>query len=176
MASARAGNVIGGGDWSEDRLVSDIVRSFTAGEPVRIRQPNAVRPWQHVLDAISGYLLLTEQLSDEPGQKAEGFNFGPPADDAKPVSYIVNHVASLWGGNWSRDADPGPHEARFLRLDSSKARETLGWRPRLTLDDALEWIVAWHRAYDDGVDMRAITLQQIDRYQGIETNIRELAT
>ena len=165
LASARAGNVIGGGDWAEDRLISDVVRNFSAGKPVPIRNPDAVRPWQHVLDALSGYLILAERLYDEPRRLADGFNFGPAADDARTVGDIVEHMAKLWGGGWTKDPQAGPHEAQLLMLDASKARVVLGWRPRLTLDDALAWVVEWHRAHGAGRDMRAVTLEQIERYR-----------
>lgn len=165
LASARAGNVIGGGDWAEDRLISDVVRSFSAGQPVPVRNPGAVRPWQHVLDALSGYFMLAEQLYSEPRKLAEGFNFGPSAEDARTVGDIVEYMAKLWGGSWTRDQKTGPHEAQLLMLDASKARSILGWCPRLTLDDALAWVVQWHRAHGDGRDMRAVTLEQIERYR-----------
>jgi CDP-glucose 4,6-dehydratase len=168
LASARAGNVIGGGDWAEDRLISDVVRSFTAGRPVPIRNPQAVRPWQHVLDALAGYFSLAEQLHEAPQSLADSFNFGPPADDARTVGEVVDRMAKLWGGSWAQDTEAGPHEAQLLKLDASKARAVLGWRPRLTLDHALAWVVEWHRAHGEGRDMRAATLEQIARYQAMQ--------
>lgn len=169
VASARAGNVIGGGDWSEDRLIADLVRGFGERRQVLIRQPNAVRPWQHVLEAVAGYLLLAERLVTDPQRFAEGWNFGPSPEDAIPVSNVADRMAAQWGdgAGWVRDRDAGPHEAHLLKLDASKAREELGWRPRLPLATALDWIVAWHKAHAAGRDMRAVSLEQIERYQSI---------
>jgi len=170
LASARAGNVIGGGDWSEDRLIADLVRGFGSGLPVLIRAPRAVRPWQHVLDALSGYLLLAERLYAEPVRYGEGWNFGPPAEDATEVRPIAERMAARWGdgASWTtEEGNPGPHEAHLLMLDASKARLHLGWRPRLSLDAALDWIVDWHRAQVRGEDMRAVTLGQLQQYQAL---------
>lgn len=166
VASARAGNVIGGGDWAADRIVPDMIRAATAGEPVRIRNPNAVRPWQHVLEPLSGYLQLAERLYGASAEHAEGWNFGPTDDDAVPVATIVSTVARLWGPSmtWSADAGPHPHEAHYLKLDSSKARSRLGWRPRLGLVSALEWTVEWYKNHSKGDDAVALTLAQIERY------------
>jgi CDP-glucose 4,6-dehydratase len=165
VATGRAGNVIGGGDWGEDRLIPDIMRAASAGTPIAIRRPDAIRPWQHVLEPLSGYLLLAERLhADE--AFAEGWNFGPDPDDARPVRHIVDRITALWPGELRWDLDPGPHphEAGFLALDSAKAREQLGWQPRWTLDAALERIVAWHVAHRDGADLRAQSLAQIEAY------------
>ncbi|HRD75894.1 MAG TPA: CDP-glucose 4,6-dehydratase [Hyphomicrobiaceae bacterium] len=169
VASARAGNVIGGGDWSEDRLIVDLVRGFASGNPVLIRQPKSVRPWQHVLEALVGYFTLAEKLHGEPARYAEGWNFGPAPDDAIPVGEIADRMAARWGdgATWVRDGQQGPHEAHLLRLDASKARAALGWRPRLPLDQGLDWIIDWHRAERDGKDMRAVTLDQIARFQAM---------
>jgi CDP-glucose 4,6-dehydratase len=165
VASARAGNVIGGGDWGEDRLLPDVMRAALAGEQVRVRNPNSVRPWQHVLNPLSGYLVLAQALWDSPAH-ARGWNFGPPEDDARPVGWIVERVGELWPDElcWTLDDGPHPHEARYLKLDSSAARARLGWRPLLTLEDALQATVAWYRELRAGADMRAVTAEQIDRF------------
>jgi len=167
VASARAGNVIGGGDWSADRLIPDIMRAIVAGAPGVIRNPHAVRPWQHVLEPLRGYLLLCEKLYDEGPQFAEGWNFGPAETDARPVEWIADHLTSHWGGRarWTRDGAAGPHEARFLKLDSSKARTKLGWKPIWPLPLALQKIVEWHKAFDEAADMRAMTTHQIENFQ-----------
>ena len=166
LASARAGNVIGGGDWGEDRLVPDIMRAALAGEPVRVRNPNSIRPWQHVLNPLSGYLVLAQALWDAP-ELAEGWNFGPTDEDARPVGWIVERIAAKWPEQLQsvQDEGPHPHEARYLKLDSSKARAQLGWRPGLDLTATLERIVDWYRELRDGADMRAVTLGQIEAFQ-----------
>jgi CDP-glucose 4,6-dehydratase len=166
LASARAGNVIGGGDWGEDRLVPDIMRAALAGEPVRVRNPNSIRPWQHVLNPLSGYLVLAQALWDSP-EYAAGWNFGPADDDARPVGWIVERMGELWPADleWVHDEGPHPHEARYLKLDSSRSRARLGWHPLLDLDEALEATVAWYRALREGADMRAVTVGQIERLQ-----------
>ncbi|MBV9772383.1 MAG: CDP-glucose 4,6-dehydratase [Gemmatimonadetes bacterium] len=167
VASARAGNVIGGGDWAADRLIPDMLRAFLAGEPVRIRNPHAIRPWQHVLEPLAGYLRLAERLCEGGGDYAEGWNFGADDRESRPVSWIVERLTALWGegARWELDAGEHPHEAHYLKLDCSKARERLGWTPRLPLEAALEWIVEWYRAYRSGDDVRGITEAQISRYQ-----------
>ncbi len=169
LATARAGNVIGGGDWSADRLVPDLVRGFIAGKPVSIRRPNAVRPWQHVLEPLRGYIRLAEGLLEQKAEFASAFNFGPGDDDAWPVERIATTMADSWGKGaaWSRDADPGVHEASSLRLDSSKARDALGWRPRLDIARALRWTMDWYRGWRDDADMQAFTLMQIEQYEKI---------
>ncbi len=166
LATARAGNVIGGGDWSADRLVPDLVRAFSAGETPVIRNPGAVRPWQHVLEPLGGYLELAQALLRQGQSCAEAFNFGPAEDDARSVREIVEQVAHEWGhaGSFTLDGAHNPHEAGQLRLDSSKARARLGWRPRLTVEEAVGWTVAWHRAHLSGADMRETTLRQISDY------------
>jgi len=163
LASARAGNVIGGGDWGEDRLVPDIMRAALAGEPVRVRNPNSIRPWQHVLNPLSGYLVLAQALCRSP-EHAAGWNFGPAEEDARPVGWIVERMGELWPAEleWAVDDGPHPHEARYLKLDSSRARARLGWRPLVDLSAALSSIVEWYRALGEGADMRAITLRQIE--------------
>jgi CDP-glucose 4,6-dehydratase len=171
LGSARAGNVIGGGDWAVDRLVPDMMRAITAGRPVRIRSPHAIRPWQHVLEPLSGYLALAERLHEDGAAYAEGFNFGPQDTDARPVEWIVERLCAQWGDGaaWQLDARPQPHEATYLKLDCSKAQARLGWRPRWQLSQALGHIVDWHKAHARGDDMRAFSLAQISNYQTTET-------
>jgi CDP-glucose 4,6-dehydratase len=166
LASARAGNGIGGGDWGEDRLVPDIIRAALAGEQVRVRNPNSIRPWQHVLNPLSGYLVLAQALYNS-AEHATGWNFGPAEQDARPVGWIVERFAELWPEalGWTVDDGPHPHEARYLKLDSSRARGWLGWRPPVGLDEALASIVDWYQALRDGSDMRAVTLAQIEAFQ-----------
>lgn len=168
LASVRAGNVIGGGDWAEDRLVPDIVRAIIAETPVRIRAPGAVRPWQHVLEALGGYLLIAQRLANGDAGIADAWNFGPSPDDTRPVGWIAERMIAAWGAG-SVDLDRGeqPHEAHLLMLDCAKARGALGWRPALTLPMALERIVAWHRAVHGGADARAVSLGQLDEYRGL---------
>ena len=166
VASARAGNVIGGGDWAADRLVPDILRAFEQNRPVIIRNPNATRPWQHVLEPLSGYLTLAEQLYTEGQAFAEGWNFGPQDDDAKPVQWIVEHMVNNWGkgARWQQDAGTHPHEANYLKLDISKAKARLGWHPRWSLALALKKITSWHHAYLKLANMHEYTLEQIQNY------------
>ena len=167
LASVRAGNVIGGGDWAADRLIPDLVRAFEAGAAPLIRSPDAVRPWQHVLEALGGYLMIAERLVVGETRFADAWNFGPSDEDARPVSWIVDRMRAAWGGGASgalTDTGPRPHEAGLLRLDCSKARAELGWRPALRLEQALDWIVAWHQAVGAGADARAVTLAQIADY------------
>ncbi|ESA32562.1 cdp-glucose -dehydratase [Leptolyngbya sp. Heron Island J] len=167
IASARAGNVIGGGDWALDRLIPDMVRAFSADQPVLIRNLNAIRPWQHVLEPISGYLSLAEHLWNDGATYADGWNFGPNDEDAKPVSWIVEKLSNLWGDNarWQLDGGVHPHEATYLKLDCSKAKQTLGWAPQLTLATALEWTVEVYKAHLQGDDIQALMGQQIERFQ-----------
>jgi CDP-glucose 4,6-dehydratase len=171
LASARAGNVIGGGDWAADRIIPDMVRAAAAGKPVLVRNPRAVRPWQHVLEPICGYLQLAERLCAAPREFAEGWNFGSNEEDAVPVETIVSTMARLWGppAGWTADKGPHPHEAHFLKLDSTKARARLGWRPRLPLQTALEWTVRWYKKQAQGADARQLTLAQIERYMALPT-------
>ncbi|MBI3514661.1 MAG: CDP-glucose 4,6-dehydratase [Proteobacteria bacterium] len=166
VASARAGNVIGGGDWAPDRLVPDCIRAFAAGRPVEIRNPRAVRPWQHVLEPLAGYLLLAERLWRDPGV-AEAWNFGPADTDARPVAALVDELARLWGTGARWTAQPGdhPHEAPVLRLDSAKACARLGWAPRLGLDQALDWTVEWYRRAQAGEAAAALVDAQIAAYE-----------
>lgn len=166
LASARAGNVIGGGDWASDRLVPDILRAFEAQRSVVIRNPHATRPWQHVLEPLSGYLTLAERLYQEGQALAEGWNFGPRDEDARPVQWIVEDMVRRWGRGASWQLDPGehPHEAHYLKLDISKAASGLGWQPRWSLPTALQHIVDWHQVWLDKGDVRAMCLQQIQQY------------
>jgi CDP-glucose 4,6-dehydratase len=166
LASARAGNVIGGGDWAADRLVGDIMAAALNHRPAVIRNPAAVRPWQHVLNALDGYLLLAQQLWDD-RSLAGGWNFGPTPADERPVREIVERIAELWGDGiaWVHDEKEQPHERHELRLDSSRARERLGWAPCWKLERAIERIVEWYRAYEAGEDMREVVLEQIKAYE-----------
>jgi CDP-glucose 4,6-dehydratase len=166
LASVRAGNVIGGGDWAQDRLIPDVVAAFSEGRSAEIRNPNAVRPWQHVLEPLRGYLTLAERLYEGGVDFAEGWNFGPNDTDAKSVGWIVKELAGQWGGGatWSVDQGDHPHEATYLKLDISKAKAHLDWSPRLDLAAALGMIVSWVRCYNEGQDMRHVTLEQIKRY------------
>jgi CDP-glucose 4,6-dehydratase len=169
VASARAGNVIGGGDWAEDRLIPDMVRAVSLRRPVVIRNPHAIRPWQHVLEPLSGYLLLARRLYEEGAAYAEGWNFGPREEDAKEVQWIVERFTELWGdgATWGRDQAEHPHEARYLKLDCSKARNRLSWQPRWTLAQALEHVATWHKAHLEGKNMREFSLGQIRTYSGV---------
>jgi CDP-glucose 4,6-dehydratase len=166
IATARAGNVIGGGDWSSDRLLPDLVLGFLSGQPVGIRHPHAIRPWQHVLEPLHGYILLAEKLLTHNPRFATAYNFGPSDADARPVSWIADQMATFWGNgaSWKVDDAPSPHEAGYLKLDSSRARADLGWAPQLRLQQALELLVAWYRACQSGEDMHGYTLNQIKQY------------
>jgi CDP-glucose 4,6-dehydratase len=167
VATARAGNVIGGGDWSTDRLVPDILAAFSRGQPVMIRNPHAVRPWQHVLEPLRGYLMLAEKLYTHGPEYAEAFNFGPGDVDTKPVKWIVNLLAQKWGEPvcWNLDEGTHPHEASLLQLDVSKAAHRLGWRPIIGLSEALEMTIDWARAHHNGSDLKVQTVAQINQYQ-----------
>lgn len=177
LATARAGNVIGGGDWAEDRLIPDIVRAIVAGKRVSIRSPQAVRPWQHVLEALRGYLLIAERLAMGDAAAAAAWNFGPSADDTQSVGWIVDRMIASWGaGDFELEKGSQPHEANLLMLDCSKARSALGWRPALNLTMALERVVSWHRAVQDGADARAVTRAQLNEYRALTNRALALET
>jgi CDP-glucose 4,6-dehydratase len=163
LASCRAGNVIGGGDWAADRLIPDVLRAVESGHAVQIRNPAAIRPWQHVLEPLYGYLLLANKLFVEGPGYAQGWNFGPSDEDAKSVQWVVENLVRRWGegASWRVDPDLHPREANYLKLDSSKARSALGWRPRWNLAEALQLVVDWHKAARQDADMRAVCLRQI---------------
>lgn len=167
IASARAGNVIGGGDWSEDRLVPDAIKAFEANEALMIRNPLASRPWQHVLEPLSGYLVLAQALYQEREKFDGGWNFGPRDEDARSVQEVINLLIKNWGStaNWTQDQSEQPHEAHSLRLDCSKAQQLLNWVPRWTLEQAIQRITQWQQAYQQKCNMREISLQQITNYQ-----------
>jgi CDP-glucose 4,6-dehydratase len=169
LATVRAGNVIGGGDWAEDRLIPDILAAFEKNKLVDIRNPHAIRPWQHVLEPLRGYLMLAEHLYLQGSSYAEGWNFGPNDEDAKPVGWIVEQMASLWGNqsHWQIDSSDHPHEANYLKLDISKARSRLDWHPALRLNDALQLIIDWSKQRQAGVNVRDLTLSQIKNYQNL---------
>jgi CDP-glucose 4,6-dehydratase len=166
VASARAGNVIGGGDWAMDRLIPDCIRALLKGEPVVIRNPRAIRPWQHVLEPLSGYLLLAQKLCDDGARYAGAWNFGPEDEDAKPVEWLVKTLCTAWGNgaSYTIDSSPHPHEAHYLKLDCSKARAELDWHPRWNLETALQSIIAWTRAYTDKNDLRELCFRQIEEH------------
>ncbi len=165
VASVRAGNVIGGGDWADDRLIPDILRSFEKNEPVVIRNPKATRPWQHVLEPLSGYLFLAQKLYEDQKEYAEGWNFGPNEQDVKPVDWILDKMISKWpNSSWELDQNSNPHEAGFLKLDIAKAKSKLDWHPVWKLSHTLEKIIGWHRAWLDKEDMQAACLAEIEEY------------
>jgi CDP-glucose 4,6-dehydratase len=171
VASARAGNVIGGGDWAEDRLIPDLMRAALAGRTVRVRSPESVRPWQHVLNPLCGYLTLAQALWFAP-ELAGGWNFGPADEDARPVGWIVQRIAALWPQRlrwveYARPDRPQLHEARYLKLDSSRARSHLGWAPRWGLEEGIDATVAWYRALHAGEDVSALTESQIEAYERV---------
>lgn len=166
IASARAGNVIGGGDWSEDRLIPDIVRALEKSENVLIRSPKAIRPWQHVLEPLSGYLILAQKLYEHGSKFAEAWNFGPEENDVKDVAWITERMCTLWGGDSSfvLDKSANPHEANYLKLDCSKAKSRLKWRPKWTIDQALQLTIEWTLAVRNGQSAREITQKQLKHY------------
>lgn len=165
IASARAGNVIGGGDWAEDRLIPDILRAFEASKPVIIRHPNATRPWQHVLEPLSGYLMLAEQLFKNPIQFSQAWNFGPYDSDVRPVHWILDQMTCLWpGSSWILDNNDNPHEAKLLKLDISKATSFLSWMPTWSLEVTLQKIIAWNKKFLAGADMMAESSKEINNF------------
>ena len=167
IATARAGNVIGGGDWSRDRLMPDLIGAFVAGKPAQLRNPLAVRPWQHVLEPLAGYLLLAQQLFDGNDRYAGAWNFGPGEDDHRDVAFVARRIAKLWSesARCENSAESFPHETQLLRIDANKARQQLGWKSRWNLDQTLLHTASWYRAWHDGRDMREQTLAQINSYQ-----------
>jgi CDP-glucose 4,6-dehydratase len=169
VASVRAGNVIGGGDWTSHQLIPDLMRAFLAGNPCLIRSPSAIRPWQFVLEPLRGYLVLAERLAEDAGRFASSWNFGSAEADARTVSWIANELARSWGNHasWSQDSGIHPREAHYLKLDVSKARAYLNWHPVLPLNMALDWIVEWYRAFQAGDDLGRITRIQIKRYEAL---------
>jgi CDP-glucose 4,6-dehydratase len=166
VASARAGNVIGGGDWADDRLIPDFIRAITRGKEVKIRSPFAIRPWQHVLEPLSGYLSLAAKLFSEGTKYAESWNFGPDDRDAKDVEWITKKICNLWGegASFSIDTNPQPHEANYLKLDCSKAKSELEWHPKWNIETTLKSIVAWNKGFIKGENMRILTEKQIEKY------------
>jgi CDP-glucose 4,6-dehydratase len=171
VASARAGNVIGGGDWAMDRLIPDFVRAVSEKKTLMVRNPEARRPWQHVLEPLSGYLLLCEKLATCGAEYATGWNFGPNDDDAKSVEWIATAFADCWGpeARWEWDRAEHPHEARYLKLDCSMARQRLGWRSRTSVAQAIELTASWYKQFSAGSDMRQITIDQIKKFEKLTT-------
>ena len=168
VATGRAGNVIGGGDWAEDRLIPDCMRALARGEAIGVRNPTSVRPWQHVLEPLRGYLLLAEKLWEKPADFSEGWNFGPEVSDARSVSWIADRITGLWGNGarWEQvESDTAPHEAHSLKLDCSLAKSRLGWKPRLSLSEALEWVVGWYQELENGQSAAELTIAQIKNYE-----------
>lgn len=169
VASTRAGNVVGGGDWARDRLIPDMMKAFVAGRPVIIRFPRSIRPWQFVLEPLHGYLMLAERLWTDGPDFAKAWNFGPDDADARTVGWIADRLCSIWGGDarWEIDEGRHPHEAHYLKLDCSMARSLLGWKPATTLSDALDWIVRWYQAYQERRNLREVTLSQIRAFESL---------
>ena len=169
LATVRAGNVICGGDWAKDRLVPDLMRAFLEKRKVVIRYPNAIRPWQHVLEPLAGYLMLAERLWEQGAVFEGGWNFGADDTDARPVSWIVEQLTSLCDGRlqWEISSGSHPHEATYLKLDCSKSKNLLGWTPSLNLSTALQWVVQWYQAYDKGEDMLQVTRVDINKYESL---------
>lgn len=173
LASARAGNVIGGGDWANDRLVPDCVRSLLSGEKIIIRNPRAIRPWQHVLEPLGGYLVLAQKLYEQGPRYGESWNFGPNDYDAKPVEWIVQKMCSKWNRDDCYEVDQGehPHEAHYLKLDCSKAKSELCWHPKWNLEQAIDKVIEWTQAYKENKDLRAVCLKQIEKYSSCEVEV-----
>lgn len=175
LASVRAGNVIGGGDWAADRLIPDLVRACMAKQAPKIRYPNAIRPWQHVLEPLSGYLMLAEKLFANTQHFSQAWNFGPEMQDAKPVKWIAQQLLQGWQTTieWEQDVQPHPHEAQSLKLDCTKAHVELGWQPHWNLAKSLEAIITWYKAYETGSDMQAFSLQQIENHMATSTHFKK---
>ncbi|GAB3520435.1 CDP-glucose 4,6-dehydratase [Photobacterium alginatilyticum] len=173
LASVRAGNVIGGGDWADDRLIPDMLKAFSNGDAVEIRSPHAVRPWQHVLEPLSGYITIAEHLYENGTDYAEGWNFGPREDDAKPVQWIVENLVHQWGSDasWYLTEGEHPHEAHYLKLDCSKAKMRLNWQPVWGLEETLNRIVVWQKAWLNGADIKQHTLNEIQEYMKARAGI-----
>jgi CDP-glucose 4,6-dehydratase len=167
LASARSGNVIGGGDWAKDRLIPDIMRAIVAEKPVVVRNPDAIRPWQHVLEPLGGYLLLAQKLWEKGRDFSEAWNFGPRDEDAKPVSWVVTRLTEMWGkgASWTLDGQKHPHESHYLKLDCSKAKSQLGWSPTWNLETSLLAIVNWNQEYLAQKDMRVMMTEQINAFE-----------
>ena len=168
LASARAGNVIGGGDWSEDRLIPDCMRALLKGEAIPIRNPDSIRPWQHVLEPLSGYLCLAQRCYEKPDAFSEAFNFGPEDSEVKPVGWIADRITRIWGkgASWKNVKEANaPHEAHYLKLDISLAKSKLGWRPRLSIEQNLDWTTNWYRRFGQGESALKITLEQIKEFE-----------
>ena len=166
IATVRSGNVLGGGDWSDDRLIPDAVRAFSAGEILLVRNPHAVRPWQHVLEPLSGYIALAEKLLNGEAETADAFNFGPTPENAQSVRKVINAMTTLWGGGkWKHDDGIHPPETNFLSLDSTKAMKTLGWRPLLNLTTSLQMTVEWYKAHRMGANMNQVSREQVHAYK-----------
>ncbi|MEL7968837.1 CDP-glucose 4,6-dehydratase [Vreelandella neptunia] len=167
IATARSGNVIGGGDWAKDRLIPDTLLAFEQGQAVKIRNPNAIRPWQHVLEPLGGYLVLAERLWEFGSQYGGAWNFGPREEDARSVGWVLDQLVQCWGAGagWEHDDAPHPHEAHYLKLDTGKARASLGWSPTWGLESTLSRIMEWHNAWRKGEDVRLRCLNEIEAYQ-----------
>ncbi len=172
IATARAGNVIGGGDWAKDRLVPDCMRAFIAQEKIVLRNPHSIRPWQHVLEPLLGYLMLAQGLFDKGAAFSGAWNFGPEDSDSKPVEWIVNYLCRRWGTNagYAVDPHPQPHESNYLKLDCSKSKSILGWVPRWNLENALDKVVDWFNGYAGKKNVLEISRQQIDEFYTHSTN------
>ena len=169
LATVRAGNVICGGDWAKDRLVPDLMQAFLERRKVVIRYPDAIRPWQHVLEPLAGYLMLGEKMWDKGSAFEGGWNFGADDKDARPVSWIVDQLATLCEGRlqWEISSEPHPHEATYLKLDCSKSKNQLSWYPALNLSTALQWVADWYKAYEEGKDMLQVTRNEIRKYESL---------
>lgn len=170
LASARAGNVIGGGDWAADRLIPDFARAAEKNEIVKIRNPLATRPWQHVLDPLHGYMMLVEKLWSGGSGFAEGWNFGPSDTESKSVSVIADQVCKLWNGKvrWEKDGASQPHEAKVLSLNCLKAHDRLGWKPKLNLEESLKWTVEWYQGFQSKVDLKKLSERQIGSFEKLD--------